>query len=127
MTTELTLVDYFITKPLIHCKQMLTEFIDTYNEGPNTPSSQSGGSTTSGENLNGNNETVIALNMIFQFLFQELKDTKGVRRYIIRKLSFEFNELLTAKAAGKFLQKITVKTVAAVREIMLISIFSYCF
>ncbi len=105
---------------------MLTEFIDTYNEGPNTPSSQSGGSTTSGENLNGNNETVIALNMIFQFLFQELKDTKGVRRYIIRKLSFEFNELLTAKAAGKFLQKITVKTVAAVREIMLISIFSYC-
>ncbi len=87
---------------------MLTEFIDKSNEGPNTPSSNSGGSTTSRDNLNGNNETMIALNMIFQFLFQELKDTKGVRRYIIRKLSYEFNELLTTKAAGKFLQKITV-------------------
>ena len=49
-----------------------------------------------------------ALNMIFQFLFQELKDTKAVRRYIIRKMSAEFKELLTTKAAGKIVQRITV-------------------
>jgi hypothetical protein len=55
-----------------------------------------------------NSGSIIALNMIFQFLFQELKDTKGVRRYIIRKMSFEFKELLTTKAAGKIVQKITV-------------------
>ena len=46
--------------------------------------------------------------MIFQFLFQELKDTKAVRRYIIRKMSAEFKELLTTKAAGKIVQRITV-------------------
>ena len=89
---------------------MLTEFIDTNNEGPNTSSSNESNATspTRDPHPSGNNETVIAMNMIFQFLFQELKDTKGVRRYIIRKLSFEFNELLTTKAAGKFIQKITV-------------------
>lgn len=61
------------------------------------------------EGLTGNSDAIIGLNMIFQFLFQELKDTKGVRRYIIRKLSYEFNELLTTKAAGKLLQKISVR------------------
>jgi tRNA(Ser,Leu) C12 N-acetylase TAN1 len=47
--------------------------------------------------------------MMFQFLFQELKDTKAVRRYIIRKMSMEFKELLNSKAAGKIIQKISVK------------------
>ena len=64
--------------------------------------------TSHPQELSGNNGSVIALNMIFQFLFQELKDTKGVRRYIIRKMSFEFKELLTTKAAGKIVQRITV-------------------
>lgn len=72
------------------------------------PSDQSEEDSSRGDDLIGNNQTIIALNMIFQFLFQELKDTKAVRRYIIRKLSFEFNELLTTKAAGKFLTKISV-------------------
>ena len=65
-------------------------------------------STSDPQELSGNSASVIALNMIFQFLFQELKDTKGVRRYIIRKMSFEFKELLTTKAAGKIVQRITV-------------------
>ena len=54
-------------------------------------------------------DCVIALNMMFQFLFQELKDTKAVRRYIIRKMSLEFKELLTSKAAGKIIKQISVK------------------
>lgn len=81
--------------------QTLTDMINTNNDNTEGSSPRT--------NLSGNNESVIALNMIFQFLFQELKDTKGVRRYIIRKLSFEFNELLTTKAAGKFLQKISAR------------------
>ena len=55
-----------------------------------------------------NKDSVFALNMMFQFLFQELKDTKAVRRYIIRKMSLEFKELLNSKAAGKIIQKISV-------------------
>jgi hypothetical protein len=57
-------------------------------------------------NKNGNN--VLALNMLFQFLFQELKDTKAVRRYIIRKMTFEFKELLNSKTASKLVQRISV-------------------
>ena len=32
----------------------------------------------------GKKETCIGLNLVVQFLFQELKDTQKVRRYIIR-------------------------------------------
>lgn len=56
-----------------------------------------------------NSSSVLAMNMVFQFLFQELKDTKLVRRYIIRKMTAEFKELLTTKAAGKIINKITVR------------------
>ena len=66
------------------------------NRDPNDPQSS-------------NKDSVFALNMMFQFLFQELKDTKAVRRYIIRKMSMEFKELLNSKAAGKIIQKISVK------------------
>ena len=68
----------------------------------------SSSSTSSTNDLKGNCDGVIALNMIFHFLFQELKDAKTVRRYIIRKMSAEFKELLTTKAAGKIVQRITV-------------------
>ena len=61
------------------------------------------------ENLDASADSIIALNMLFQFLFQELKDSKAVRRYIMRKLNFEFKELLTTKTAGKFIDRITVK------------------
>jgi hypothetical protein len=75
------------------------------NDDKNTSTASS---TTSSNELRGSCDGVIALNMIFQFLFQELKDTKTVRRYIIRKMSAEFKELLTTKAAGKIVQRITV-------------------
>lgn len=61
------------------------------------------------EELSSDADSVIALNMMFQFLFQELKDTQSIRRYIIRKLSVEFKELLTTKGAGKFVERITAK------------------
>ena len=54
-----------------------------------------------------NQNNILALNMMFQFLFQELKDTKAVRRYIIRKMTLEFKELLNNKTASK-LSKINV-------------------
>lgn len=63
---------------------------------------------TNKEELSNDADSVIALNMMFQFLFQELKDTQSIRRYIIRKLSIEFKELLTTKGAGKVIERITV-------------------
>jgi hypothetical protein len=60
------------------------------------------------EELSNDTESMIALNLMLQFLFQELKDTKSIRRYIIRKLSVEFKELLTTKGAGKIVERLTV-------------------
>ena len=63
---------------------------------------------TNKEELSNDTESMIALNLMLQFLFQELKDTKSIRRYIIRKLSVEFKELLTTKGAGKIVERLTV-------------------
>ena len=56
-----------------------------------------------------NQNNILALNMMFQFLFQELKDTKAVRRYIIRKMTLEFKELLNNKTASKLVQRISAR------------------
>lgn len=55
------------------------------------------------------NESLVSLNLLFQFLFQELKDTKALRRYIINKLTQEFKELLNKKAASKILLGLTAR------------------
>jgi hypothetical protein len=65
-------------------------------------------SSQNDEGTNKNTNNILALNMMFQFLFQELKDTKAVRRYIIRKMTLEFKELLNSKTASKLVQRISV-------------------
>lgn len=49
------------------------------------------------------------LNLILQFFFQELKDTKAVRRYLVRRITLDFEELLTTKAAGKFIDRLSTR------------------
>lgn len=49
------------------------------------------------------------LNLLLQFFFQELKDTKAVRRYLIRRITLDFQELLTTKAAGKFIERLSTR------------------
>jgi hypothetical protein len=61
------------------------------------------------ESLDPSADSIIAFNMLCNFLFQELKDTSTVRRYIMRKLNVEFKELLTTKTAGKLVDRITVR------------------
>lgn len=58
--------------------------------------------------LDPNFDSILVFNMIFHFLFQELKDSSAVRRYITRKLNIEFKEILTTKTAGKLVDRITV-------------------
>ncbi|XP_064609590.1 PDZ domain-containing protein 8-like [Liolophura sinensis] len=53
-------------------------------------------------------ETCLFLNVLFQFLFRELKDTNLVRRWVIRKLNVEFLELLQT-TSGKLLDRISVR------------------
>jgi hypothetical protein len=51
---------------------------------------------------------VDAVNYLFQFLFQELKDSSRLRRYIMHKLNTEFKELKNSRTGKIFLQNIVV-------------------
>ncbi|KRZ27848.1 PDZ domain-containing protein 8 [Trichinella pseudospiralis] len=53
-------------------------------------------------------ETCISLNILLQFLFQELKDSKRLRRWILKKLRLEFNDLLSQFAVSKVLRDIRI-------------------
>jgi len=55
-------------------------------------------------------ETCWALNLVLQFLFQELRHTEKVRKWFYRKLSLEFEELLTRTTTGKLFDSIVVST-----------------
>ncbi len=48
------------------------------------------------------------MNYLFQFLFQELKDTSKVRRYVVKKLTEEFEDIKKTKIGKLFVQDISV-------------------
>lgn len=48
------------------------------------------------------------VNLIMQFLFFELRSSNKVRKWFLRKLSAELDELLTKTTIGKFFSKLTV-------------------
>lgn len=54
-------------------------------------------------------QACLALNLFFQFLFKELKDTKRVRRWFMKKLTMEFEELLQKTTTGKLIDQITLR------------------
>ena len=56
------------------------------------------------------NSAVDSVNYIFQFLFQELKDSSRLRRYLMHKLDTEFKELQKNRTGKFFIQNIVVRT-----------------
>lgn len=52
--------------------------------------------------------TCACLNLMFQFLFQELKDTKRIRRWAMNRMKLEFEEMLRS-TTGKLLEHISVR------------------
>ena len=49
-----------------------------------------------------------SINLVLQFLFFELRYSNKVRKWFIRKLSMELDELLTKTTIGKFFSKLSV-------------------
>lgn len=49
------------------------------------------------------------LNSIFLFLFRELRDTAEVRRWLLRKIRVELEELLVSRTAGRLLEGLSVR------------------
>lgn len=49
-----------------------------------------------------------SVNLVLQFLFFELRSSNQVRKWFMRKLSMELDELLTKTTIGKFFSKLSV-------------------
>ncbi|XP_021925331.1 PDZ domain-containing protein 8 isoform X2 [Zootermopsis nevadensis] len=54
-------------------------------------------------------ESCLALNLLFQFLFKELRNAQKVRRWFRHKLSLEFEELLTRTTTGKLFDSVSIR------------------
>ncbi|CAG7832375.1 unnamed protein product [Allacma fusca] len=54
-------------------------------------------------------ESCWALNFVLYFLFRELRNSEPIRRWILRKLSMEFEELLASSVLGKFFSSISIQ------------------
>jgi hypothetical protein len=55
-------------------------------------------------------ESCLALNLLLQFLFKELRNAQKVRRWFRHKLSLEFEELLTRTTTGKLFDSVSVSS-----------------
>ncbi|CAF2131775.1 unnamed protein product [Rotaria magnacalcarata] len=62
------------------------------------------------ENERAKNSAVDAVNYLFQFLFQELKDSSRLRRYLMHKLDTEFKELKNSRTGKIFVQNIIIQS-----------------
>lgn len=51
----------------------------------------------------------LPVNLMFQFLFHELRHSDGIKRWLYKKLSLEFDELLNKTTIGKFFDAVTVR------------------
>lgn len=55
--------------------------------------------------------STIAINLVLQFLFYEIRYRTDVRKWFYRKLSLELDELLTKTTTGKLFDKLSVSWV----------------
>ncbi|CAF0988619.1 unnamed protein product [Rotaria sp. Silwood1] len=67
------------------------------------------------------NSTVDAVNYILNCLFQELKDTSKLRRYIMQKLHIEFDELKQTRLGKIFLRDIAIRSFSMGHECLIFS------
>lgn len=65
-------------------------------------------------NLDDKTSQIKSVNLVLQFLFFELRYSNQVRKWFIRKLSLELDELLTKTTIGKFFSKLSVNFLQAI-------------
>uniref|UniRef100_S4RPE3 PDZ domain containing 8 n=1 Tax=Petromyzon marinus TaxID=7757 RepID=S4RPE3_PETMA len=88
-------------------------------EAKGVPGAQGQGQVTSspdglsaGEPPPGTPESCDFLNVLFLFLFRELRDTGTVRRWLIKKIRVEFVELLQSKTVGRLIEGLSLRDVS---------------
>ncbi|XP_018322505.1 PDZ domain-containing protein 8 isoform X2 [Agrilus planipennis] len=53
----------------------------------------------------------LPITLLFQFLFYELRHSDAIKRWFYKKLSLEFDELVTKTTTGKFFDAVTIKDI----------------
>lgn len=53
--------------------------------------------------------TSLPISLLFQFLFHELRHSDRIKRWLYKKLTLEFDELLTKTTIGKFFDAVTIR------------------
>ncbi|XP_030755746.1 PDZ domain-containing protein 8 [Sitophilus oryzae] len=61
--------------------------------------------------LTDKNRGGLAISLILQFLFHELRHSETITRWLYKKLTMEFDELLTKTAMGKFFDSISIRDI----------------
>ncbi|XP_068910314.1 PDZ domain-containing protein 8 [Tenebrio molitor] len=62
------------------------------------------------EDLNDKSDaTSLSVSLVLQFLFHELRHSESIKRWLYKKLSLEFEELLTKTTIGKFFEAINIR------------------
>ncbi|XP_044259435.1 PDZ domain-containing protein 8 [Tribolium madens] len=56
-----------------------------------------------------NDATSLSVSLVLQFLFHELRHSEAIKRWLYKKLSLEFEELLTKTTIGKFFEVINIR------------------
>lgn len=69
--------------------------------------------------------SMIAFNLIFQFLFYEARFSAPVRNWIYRKLTVELEELIAKTTVSKFFDKFLVGV--CVRKMSELSCLHFCY
>ncbi|KAJ8920552.1 hypothetical protein NQ315_005421 [Exocentrus adspersus] len=54
-------------------------------------------------------DSSLPISLVLQFLFHELRHSEPIKRWLYKKLSLEFDELLTKTTIGKFFDSISIK------------------
>lgn len=60
------------------------------------------------ENDGKNLDASISISLMLQFLFHELRHSQSVKRWLYKKLTLEFDELLNKTTIGKFFEAVKV-------------------
>lgn len=59
--------------------------------------------------INGKSKGGLTVSLIMQFLFHEFRHSETVKKWLYKKLTMEFEELLTKTTMGKFFDSITIR------------------
>ncbi|XP_065156770.1 PDZ domain-containing protein 8 isoform X2 [Atheta coriaria] len=58
---------------------------------------------------NENTSSSLPISLMLQFLFHELRHSDSIKQWLYKKLSMEFDELLTKTTIGKFFEAVTIR------------------